>query len=596
MTRERLWPAVIGGWLLASAVLLIAFYPAITLFRFPDADDAMRLLEVRDWLGGQSWWDVGQHRLNAGHYPMHWSRLIDLPLAAVIAPATPLLGRLDAERLAMVVVPLLTLLATMALVARVTRRLADLEASQFVVLITAMSTPIVFQMMPMRIDHHGWQTVLALTAVLLLIGPPTWRHGVGAGAALAALVTVSFEGLPITAAIAAVTTLAWLVDHRRAPFMLGLMWTLFSGAALLHLATRGPDFWAMPCDAMSPLWLAVFGVAALTLTAASAATRAPLLVRLGLLAIGAVGCLITLRLFAGACLSGPFATLDPLVRTYWYQNVAEGMPIWRQEPSWAIVNIALPIVGLAGSLLAVRDAKPAVRTRWWLLIGVMMPATILACLVIRAGATANALALPGSAALLMRLLRRARAVRSAPLRLIATAGALVTSSPGLASEGIFAAAHATLGKKSETPSSNHLRMCAEPEEIRSLAALPPSIIFAPLDVTPDLVAMTDHHAIGGGYHRNAGAIRAIIATFIGTPAQAETIIRASGARYIAACPGLNEMELYAHLAPGGFWTRLQNGERFAWLRPVPLAHTRVRAWEVVPTNGTAARRTAPVAF
>lgn len=586
MTRERLWPAVIGGWLLASAVLLIAFYPAIILFRFPDADDAMRLLEVRDWLGGQSWWDVSQHRLNAGHYPMHWSRLVDLPLAAVIAPATPLLGRLDAERLAMVVVPLLTLLATMALVARITRRLGDLEAAQFVVLIAAMSTPIVFQMMPMRIDHHGWQTVLALVAVLLLIGPPTWRHGVGAGAALAALVTVSFEGLPITAAIAAVATLAWLVDRRRAPFMLGLIWTLFGGAVILHLATRGPGFWLMPCDAMSPAWLAVLGVAALALTAASAAARTPLAVRLGVLAIGAAGCLITLRLFAGACLSGPFATLDPLVRTYWYQNVAEGMPIWRQDPTWAIVNIALPIVGLIGSLLALRDASPAVRERWWLLIGVMVPATILACLVIRAGATANALALPGSAAVLMRLLRRARAVRSAPLRLIATAGALVTSSPGLASEGIIAAAHAMIGKKAAVPSTTDVPRCARPEEIRSLAALPPSIIFAPLDVTPDLVATTSHHAIGGSYHRNAAAIHAIIATFIGTPAQAETIIRASGARYVAACPGLNEMELYAHVAPDGLWARLQRGERFSWLRPVPLRHARVLAWEVIPHGST----------
>ncbi len=48
-------------------------------------DDAMRLVQVRDLLAGQNWFDLTQHRLSppAG-VTMHWSRLIDLPLAALI--------------------------------------------------------------------------------------------------------------------------------------------------------------------------------------------------------------------------------------------------------------------------------------------------------------------------------------------------------------------------------------------------------------------------------------------------------------------------------------------------------------------------------
>lgn len=48
-------------------------------------DDAMRLVEVRDLLAGQNWFDLTQYRLNSPNGVVtHWSRLIDLPLAVLI--------------------------------------------------------------------------------------------------------------------------------------------------------------------------------------------------------------------------------------------------------------------------------------------------------------------------------------------------------------------------------------------------------------------------------------------------------------------------------------------------------------------------------
>jgi hypothetical protein len=41
----------------------------------------MRLAQLRDWLGGQGWYDLTQSRV-AGGYESHWSRLIDAGLAA----------------------------------------------------------------------------------------------------------------------------------------------------------------------------------------------------------------------------------------------------------------------------------------------------------------------------------------------------------------------------------------------------------------------------------------------------------------------------------------------------------------------------------
>ena len=48
-------------------------------------DDIMRLVEVRDWLGGQGWGDLMQYRMGPdGGTLMHWSRLVDAPIAGII--------------------------------------------------------------------------------------------------------------------------------------------------------------------------------------------------------------------------------------------------------------------------------------------------------------------------------------------------------------------------------------------------------------------------------------------------------------------------------------------------------------------------------
>ena len=45
----------------------------------------MRLVQVRDLLQGQGWFDVFLHRMNAPYgLAMHWSRLVDGPLALLV--------------------------------------------------------------------------------------------------------------------------------------------------------------------------------------------------------------------------------------------------------------------------------------------------------------------------------------------------------------------------------------------------------------------------------------------------------------------------------------------------------------------------------
>ena len=596
---------VLIGWLLSAIVLLLATAGDIMSLRFPDPDDAMRLMEVRDWLGGQSWWNVAQHRLNGGDFPMHWSRLVDLPMAMVLAGIRLVMSEDAATRVTMAIVPLLSLLAVMALVAAMTRRLSGAEAARYAVLLVPLSAPLVYQLRPLRIDHHGWQIVLALVAVAMLIRRGRVRDGAVAGIALAMLLTISLEGMPIAAAIAGVAALAWVWQPERRRFLLGLVWSLFGGALLLHVATRGPSFFAPACDAVAPSWLAMLGTAAVgTSVVTTVFQRRRAGVRLGgLLGVGVLTAGVLVVVSPG-CLAGPFASLPPIVHDIWYVGVSEGRPLWEQKPHWAAMTIGLPLVGLFATWRGYRSTKGDVRVRWLLLLAILALATLVAVLVNRAGATANALAIPGAATLLLTLLKRARAVPGAGKRLVATAGALLVASPGqVAAIGVVAGkavaaddrSAATSGLspanigRAGTASGQQRPSCEKVGDVRVIGRLPPGIVFAPIDIGPDIIATTHHDAIAGGYHRAPRPMEQVLTAFTGSPEQARGIVMASGAAYIAGCPGLSETEIYRRDFPEGFWARLQAGERFDWLEPVETG-TPALAWRVIRPLPPVARR------
>lgn len=574
--------SILIHWLLIALVLTLVTLPAILNQTYPDPDDALRRLEVRDLIAGQSWWDVSQYRLVSGM--MHWSRLVDLPLAAVILPLRPLLGELMAERVAMVVVPLITLGCTLALVAQITRRLIDDEHGKLAMLLIPLSVPLIFQMRPMRIDHHGWQVVFALVALRALLAKrASFRSGLVCGMAIAISLTISLEGLPLAVLLLGLIALAWALDPNRWRQLIGAGLASFGGAVALHLATRGPHFFDPACDAMAPVWLAVLGVAAGMTALATLAGRTPMPVRFAALGTGAAACAGTLLALGPRCLAGPFGSLDPLVRTLWYEKVSEGLPIWEQTPDWAFQGIWLPVIGLVGSASATLAAGRSRRTVWLLILAAQIGTLLVALEVSRAAATANAFAMPGVVSIVLALLHRARAIRPLVPRLITTAGALLVAVPGLAIVPFTAGKVDTTTRKVQQQAMQVGRLpCQKMQDIRALAQLPPGRVFAPLDIAPEIIASTDHHAIASGHHRNAAAMHDVIAAFIGSPALARRmIVDRYHADYVAVCPGAAETGIYASAAPHGLWARLERGEDFDWLQPVQIHDSPVLAWRVL---------------
>lgn len=613
MTAARLRLSVFAVWLLASAILLVIARDHIAALSMWDPDDYLRLQQVRDLLDGQSFFDVSQYRIDPPHgVPMHWARIVDLPIAALILALRPMLGVMLAERVAISAMPLLIFGGSLAALALIGSRLADRRTALIAAMLAAAAPLMLFHVMPLRIDHHGWQTMLGLFAIAASFDPWPRRGGMIAGATAALWLAISLEALPMVAAIAALLAIRFGAagSTRRSGGGRSLVrfgGATHSGASGLRrndgdavrfqtfaaaLAIAGITLFALfhgpaayqrnYCDAVSPAW---FGPT--ILTPALAALLVPLASRYGmalriiiLAAAGAAGVAL-LAVTAPACLHGPFAALDPVVRFYWYDNVLEGLPVWKQPIDNRLLLIGFPPVGLLGTLLAWCSAttKRAAQN-WLMMLALLVAAFSLSLLVQRAGAFAHGCAMPGAAFLLARLLDAIGRWRNVLLRVPASAVAIMALSPvGAVLVGTVALSADGRGndKTSEPPACP-----ARCTPFDALARLPRTTMLTGIDLTPRLLVMTPHSFAGSGHHRDPQAIRRVIDAFTGPPEAARRMMAERGMDYVLIDPDGNEAMIYSRAAPQGLMADLLKARVPAWLEPVALEGSTLRLWRRMP--------------
>lgn len=574
-----------NGLLLVSGIwLIVACYMAwnarmlVADRIFPDPDDAMRLVQVRDWLAGQSWFDVTQYRLSPpSGAPMHWSRLVDIPIAAVILLARPFAGQYGAETAALYIVPLMTLGIAMLLVYRVALRLTGGPAALLAVLATPASLGAMKQMKIMRIDHHGWQIVLALAAMLAMLDTKRpLRAGIAAGTAMAFWLNISIEGLPFAAAVGAWFAFEWFLDGSAGTRLKSYLGALFIACTVLFGATHLPSTWfGHPHDVLNDAHLAAFAAAwgvsliAVRPDVASRWSRAALLAFAGA-ASGAAMFAVDLH-----ALDGPFSSLDPFVRTYWFDGVDEGMPVWKLSVGNAAAGLAQPVVGLVGALVAIARSRGEERYRWIIFAYLLGAITLSAVFVIREATTASVPSLAGTAYLCDLALTRARKLSFVPIRTVATAAAVLIMAPAYAAPALVMPADPRLIKAMASSDA-----CVTKSELDKLAALPPSNLATPLDITTAILAGTPHRMIAGAYHRDNAGIHDVIMLFMGPVPAAQRILARRHIDYLVFCPNTPEAIYWANHRADGLSAMLESNRAPDWLEPVDLHLHSLRVWRV----------------
>lgn len=567
--------AILLLWLLCAAVQLWAGWDAILTMGFNDPDDSLRLVEVRDWMAGQSWFDVSQYRIQPpGGTPMHWSRLVDLPIVALIRVAGLVLSPAAAEQVAIAILPLLILLLLAWVLYRLSLRLTGMRLMGVVAVgMLMLSLGILFQFKPNRVDHHDWQIVLAALTVLTALRALTdgVRPAIVAGLVAALSLTVAIEGLPLVVAVAGVFALRHVRAAGEARLLAGYLAGLVGGGAMLLLVMLGWHGAQVPwCDALSPAYLGPIAVALLLFGAAvRLLPQAGIAGRIGSLAVAGAGAALTFRLATPVCAAGPFASLDPLVARMWYMSVMEGRPVWIQSFELRFLLPLPSAIGLGAVLWAIRSDDAHRREAWIAMLLVQAATLLVSILVMRAMGLAHFLALPATAWMVTRLFLAARTLPRPVTRVCASAACFLLTPIG--AEAVVAMVLPdNAERKAARDYVDPRAECTTRQTLRGLAALPRSTLFAPLDIGPDILVYTPHSVIGTGHHRARWGMKTVISAFIAPPDEARRIIAATPTRYLVLCEKPPEVQRYAQFYPNSLAAALLHHRIPAWLQPVPM--------------------------
>lgn len=564
--HNALW--LVGAlWLECTIVWLVWHWGSFAHLEFRDPDDALRLVQVRNFLAGQSWFDVSLHDVNPPlGGPMHWSRLLDLPIAGIIVAMRPLVGERLAEIIACVSVPPLTLLAMCLSVYTALKQFLGAHRAVLVVALLVTSFPILTQMAPLRIDHHAWQVVASVGVLGGVLARDARTGGWIAGASMALWLHISGEALPYVAINGAVLGLRYAVRPQQEwPRFIRFVAVLAAGSALLLIGTHG---WAASlethCDSMSPPYLLpLFAVAALLSSGHRILGDATLTRRLAPLGLAAAAGAAVLAAMAPQCLSGPFQALDPLVYDYWYLAIAEGQPVWRQDLSTAAIIILPALLGLGGMIGAVLTETDADKRFGWLsVLGMALGAFAVCLMVLRAMGVAHLLMLIGNMWIIGRLYPRIAAMGHMMARVGLTASLCILTPFGSA-----ALSSVIISSVTNTPNDMEKGTKATPlyAQVEALRALPPAVLFASLDVGPEILLRTGHQVISTGHHRNIVGMTEVIHAFTASPDKAKAIVLDTPAQYLVIFSDLNEIGRYKGKAPDGLAARLLRGQTPDWL-------------------------------
>jgi hypothetical protein len=559
--RDALVACVLAGAL--AAAWSWRDWTNLSALRLPDADDMMRLQQIRDWLGGQAFADLSQHRLGANGIPMHWSRLADLVPAGIIWAVQGTIGRHSAEIVAVIVWPAMLLALAIALTGRIARAVGGAELVRPAMIVAAIAYPASTLFLPGRIDHHNLQIVLALVTTLMLVGRGSMMAGLIAGVATSLSIVVGMETVPLLGVAAVVMVIDWVIGgwgarDRLMGFGIALCAaTLASGIVFRSLAW---DYAA--CDGFTAIsaravMVASFAPIGLALAGWDSSAR----VRLALALASAVALAAGLGMSTPQCLS-PYGGVDPLLQKLWLVRVGEAQSLFGAPLAVAIGYAGLELAGIAASGWQLWRT----RERGWLVLFALQLAALAVTVMQVRGAYAGAiLAAPALAALIVAARR---------------AGAIPLAGAWIASAGmLYPLAAQAFAPSTPQPTG---ASCAAPDLLSALGQLPGGTVMAPIDTGGAAIALTGQRLIAGAYHRDGEGDLAMYAFYQGSPDRAWAIATQWRLKYVVACDGFPGVS-----AP--FSAALNRGEHPAWLRDVADTPSGGRIFAVVGLSPPAPR-------
>jgi len=575
LQATRLWPSVF----LYSVLLIIA----IVAIRLPNAkdyvggdnDDVMRLVEVRDFLNGQGWFDLMQYRMGLGNGTlMHWSRLIDLPIATLIKFFSFFLPEQRAEAAALLVWPLSLVVPSLWGMGLAGRRVGGVFGMHIALALSAFLLVNSNRFLPGSIDHHNVQFALVaiMTAMLFDEDQRPLSYAI-AGFSAALAIAIGAETTPFVAGVCLVVSLVWAWDGKPfAPAAKAFGLTLALSISLFFFGTVPPRLYpVVTCDNLSLGYysLATIGGGLLLFAAAFASGLRRGLRFVALAGVGG-GVLASALIIAPQCLRNPLADLDPMLINLWLNNVQEAQSIvgeMHQNPYTIGFFYATGLFGIAVCVFRLLHAE---RVRIHLILLCLLGISFAISLVqIRGSTFSNQLAVFPLALLIIDMRRVSNADRengAAALSYILTVLLSVAAVWGLVGGFIGSRLDNT---QAELAEAKEKLSCSSPEVVAPLASIPPGLVAAPSDMGVQILRFTENRILSAPYHRNQGGMLTELHIGLATPADAEAFIRGTGVTALAFCSDYLQTREIAKMKPDGLYAQLEKGNVPSYLQPLP---------------------------
>lgn len=576
---SRLLPAVALYAVVAGAVALAFFLQEATDYVGADNDDVMRLVEVRDFRGGQNWFDLTQYRLGLeGGTLMHWSRLIDLPIAALIRLFSLFLTPGKAEAVVVTIWPLLLVPLLLLPLGLAVRRLAGNAAMHIALGLGALFVLGCVRFKPGSIDHHNVQLMLVMWIAAMLIDPQRRASSyVVAAIACALALAIGVETTPFVAVVCICVALQWVWHGQpfsRPARSFGLSLAL-SVSALFFLTIPPRAYAVVTCDNFSLGFyaLSALGGAALFLLA-SLPKQPSRPVRVGLAVVTGGLILLTARIIAPQCLGDPLGTLDPLLVELWLNGVTEARSFLAEAQFEPEMVGGFYAVGLFAIVVCLVRSLRREETELHLVLLALIGASWgIALLQVRGAFFSNMLAIVPLSLLITDLRRASAADPQNPSTAFAYISAVLMSVPVVWALGGVLAVHgwkqaADMRALSRAGiSGGEVGECGDTADMAILNTLPAGVIAAPSNSGADILRWTPHRVLTAPYHRNQKGMLTELYIGLAQPGEAKAFLRGAGVTALAFCKTDPQTDALIRRKPDGLYANLARGQVPGYLQP-----------------------------
>lgn len=580
-----LWLICMVGFAIVACTGYRSGVQILDLFLEADGDDQMRLMEVRDWLAGQSWWDTRQYRvLPPDGISMHWSRYIDAAIGFIILAASSLVPVETAELAALILWPSLLACVMVIILTFGTARILGIASSIGAVATFLSWGKLGGEFVPPRIDHHNVQILCgtALFYLAIIPGRP-WFMGALGGIVTAFSLAIGLELLPYYATIWGLVALRHAFGQAgTGPWLLGFGGGITLSAPLFFAGQTPLSVWGTPwCDVLATpvMALGLVGVIATTTPVLAASVlKRPLWRIAGLAGITALGVWMAFPLL-GQCLAGPYSGVSAEVRSIIENDIIEALSFTTLAANYPYLlgRVLLPPVVIAALALVtvwqLRDRITPLQATALVQAFVVLAVGLGFALVQIRAANLMTPAVPFLAGFLFYAFTLVP--RQSWLRVPAVL-MLLLSLPAVVEKAVveFMPVPKRLTSTDQTPrTALEIRNCRTETAMAELSRVPPALMFSTVNLGPTIITFTPHSTASAAYHRSIDAFWNGLGAFT-----SEDTLRAaletSGADYVVLCAG-------SRVERDNPWTRaMLAGNLPDWLSDVTVDRTELRLLKV----------------